>query len=59
MKITYRSAVVSIQSGNASYQRIEDGETKTISDKEYLNEMEDYGKGTVVNFGYGASDNPY
>jgi len=47
------------ENGNASYQCMEDGETKTISEKEYSDAMEDYGKGTVVNFGYGASDNPY
>lgn len=47
------------ENGDASYQYIEDGETKTISEKEYLDAMEDYGKGTVINFGYGASDNPY
>lgn len=45
--------------GDASYQCIEDGGTKTISEKDYLDAMEDYGKGTVINFGYGASDNPY
>ena len=47
------------ENGDASYQYIEDGETKTISEKEYMDAMEDYGKGTVINFGYGASDNPY
>lgn len=47
------------ENGDASYQCIEDGETKTISEKEYLDAMEGYGKGIVVNFGYGASDNPY
>lgn len=47
------------ENGNASYQCINDGEVKTILEKEYLDAMEDYGKGTVVNFGYGASDNPY
>lgn len=47
------------ENGDASYQCIEDGETKGISEKEYLDAMEDYGKGTVINFGYGASDNPY
>lgn len=47
------------ESGDTSYWCMEDGETKTISEKEYSDAMEDYGKGTVVNFGYGASDNPY
>lgn len=47
------------ENGDASYQCIEDGETKTISEKEYLDAMEDYGKGTIINFGYGASDNLY
>ena len=47
------------ENGEAFYRRIEDGETKTISEKEYFNAMEDYGKGTVINFGYGASDNQY
>lgn len=47
------------ENGDASYQYIKDGETKAISDKEYLDVMEDYGKGTVINFGYGISDNPY
>ena len=47
------------ENGDASYQCIEDGEAKTISEKVYLDAMEDYGKGTVINFGYGANDNPY
>ncbi|MBR1853041.1 MAG: helix-turn-helix transcriptional regulator [Lachnospiraceae bacterium] len=47
------------ENGDAAYQCIEDGEAKTISEKEYLDAMEEYGKGTVINFGYGASDNPY
>jgi len=47
------------ENGNASYQCTEDGETKAVSEKEYLDAMEDYGRGTVINFGYGASDNPY
>ena len=47
------------ENGEAFYRRIEDGEAKTISEKEYLDAMEDYGKGTVINFGYGASDNQY
>lgn len=47
------------ENGNASYQCTEDGEAKAISEKEYSDVMEDYGKSTVINFGYGASDNPY
>lgn len=47
------------ENGNASYRCTEDGEAKAISEKEYLDAMEDYGKSTVINFGYGASDNPY
>lgn len=46
------------ENGDASYQYTEEGETKTISENEYSDAMEEYGKGTVVNFGYGASDNP-
>ena len=45
--------------GNASYRYIEDDETKTISEKEYLDAWKIMEKGTVINFGYGASDNPY
>lgn len=47
------------ENGDASYQRTEDDKTTTILEEEYLDVMEDYGKGTVINFGYGASDNPY
>lgn len=47
------------ENGDASYRYIEDGETKNISEKEYLDAWEDYGKSTVVNFGYGASDNQF
>lgn len=46
------------ENGDASYQFTEDDAAKTISEKEYLDAMEDYGKAAVVNFGYGASDNP-
>jgi len=46
------------ENGDASYQYIEEGETKIITEKEYSDAMEEYGKGTVVNFGYGISDNP-
>ena len=47
------------ENGNASYRYIEDDETKTISEKEYLDAWKIMEKGTVINFGYGASDNPY
>lgn len=55
------------EDGNASYQythyadaqHMEDGKTETISEKDYLDAFEEYGNSTVVNFGYGASDNPY
>ena len=47
------------ESGDASYQCIESGEAKTISEEEYLDAMADYGKATIINFGYGASDNQY
>lgn len=47
------------ENGEAYYRRIEDGETKTIAEKEYFDAVENYGKATVINFGYGASDNPY
>ena len=47
------------ENGDASYQYIEDGEVKTISEKEYLDAWKLMEKGTVINFGYGASDNPY
>ena len=45
--------------GNASYQYTENGETSGISEKEYQKIMEEYGESVVVNFGYGASDNPW
>ncbi len=47
------------ENGDASYQYIENDEAKTISEKEYLDAWKTMEKGTVVNFGYGASDNPY
>lgn len=47
------------ENGDASYRYMKEGETETISEKEYWDAMEDYGEGTVINFGYGASDNPF
>ena len=47
------------ENGNASYRYIEDDESKTISEEEYLDVWKIMEKGTVINFGYGASDNPY
>ena len=47
------------ENGDTSYQYIEDDELKPISEKEYLDEWENMEKATVINFGYGASDNPY
>lgn len=47
------------ENGDASYQYIENDAAKTISEKEYLDAWKLMEKGTVVNFGYGASDNPY
>ncbi len=44
--------------GDSTYQLTEDGETKAISAKDYGKVLEEYTQGTVVNFGYGASDNP-
>lgn len=41
------------------YQLTEDGETKSISQKDYEKAMKEYGESTVVNFGCGASDNPF
>lgn len=45
--------------GNASYRYTEDGETETVSEADYRKAMEEYGESAVVNFGYGASDNPH
>lgn len=36
-----------------------DGETETVSEADYRKAMEEYGESAVVNFGYGASDNPH
>lgn len=43
------------EKGDASYRYTEEGEAETISEKEYSDAMEEYGKGTVIHFGYGAS----
>lgn len=46
--------------GNASYTRTgDDGVKEDITEKDYLAVWEAYGESTVVNFGYGASDNPF
>ena len=46
--------------GNASYMRTgEDGMKENVAEKDYLEVWEAYGESTVVNFGYGASDNPF
>lgn len=44
--------------GNAAYQYTDDGRTETITEEDFLKAMEEYGSAMVVNFGYGASDNP-
>lgn len=44
--------------GNASYQYTENGKENAVSEREFQKAMEEYGKSTVVGFGYGASDNP-
>ena len=40
-------------------QLTENGETKAVSEKDYKTVLKEYGESTVVNFGYGASDNPF
>ena len=37
----------------------EDGMKENVAEKDYLEVWEAYGESTVVNFGYGASDNPF
>ena len=44
---------------DSSYQLTEDGRTKAISKKDYEKALNEYSESTVVNFGYGASDNPF
>lgn len=39
-----------------SYHLRKDGEERIIPEKDYLKVYEEYQQGTVVNFGYGASD---
>ena len=39
-----------------SYRLVKDGKEEMISEKDYLKVYEEYQQGTVVNFGYGASD---
>ena len=46
--------------GSASYICTgEDGVKQAVAEKDYLAVREAYGRGTVVRFGYGASDNPF
>lgn len=46
------------ENGTPSYRCTTNGITETISEEVFLSAMEDYGKSTVVSFGYGASGNP-
>lgn len=46
--------------GNASYTCTgEDGVKENVAEKDYLEVWNAYKESTVVNFGYGASDNPF
>ncbi len=47
------------EDGNASYHYTKEENTNEISKKEYEAAWEGYKKSTVVNFGHGASDNPW
>lgn len=47
------------EEGNASYRYTEDGKAADVSEADYRKALEEYGESTVVNFGYGASDNPH
>ena len=47
------------EEGNASYRYTEDGAAKDVSETDYQRAIDEYGESIVVNFGYGASDNPY
>lgn len=47
------------EEGYASYRYAEDGEAEDVSEADYRKALEEYGESTVVNFGYGASDNPH
>ncbi len=57
--VTSRYEEVFDENGEASYRCTREEETEEISEKDYLKVVEEYGGGTVVNFGYGASDNPF
>lgn len=46
------------EEGNASYRYTEDGAVKDVSETDYQRAIDEYGESIVVNFGYGASDNP-
>ena len=46
------------EEGNASYRYTEDGAAKDVSETDYQRAIDEYGERIVVNFGYGASDNP-
>lgn len=43
------------ENGNSTYSRKKGNKTEAITEEEYLSVVEQYGKATVVNFGYGAS----
>ncbi len=46
--------------GNTSCERTDvEGNKETVSEEDYLEVWEDYKESTVINFGYGASDNPF
>lgn len=47
------------ENANSAYQLTKDGKTKDIPEKDYEKAMKEYGESTVVNFGCGASDNPF
>ena len=46
------------EEGNASYRYTEDGAAEDVSETDYQRAIDEYGESIVVNFGYGASDNP-
>lgn len=47
------------QEGDSVYRLTQNGETKDISEQDYEEVLKEYSGSTVVNFGYGASDNPF
>lgn len=47
------------EAGDATYVCTKNGVKETISGEEYRKITEGYGESSVVNFGYGASDNPW